>query len=132
MTMNNDFDLEQLATLLDSAINSDVPSVKKALSNFLMIAALCNTDDESKDGMRPFTTLIRDIARLNNRVNELEAKVRSSEPYGARSYATSPYVNHNPVYDYSTIERLQQLADFKHKMPNIDDPSTIFTIKTSK
>lgn len=65
--MSDDIDFDQLIDLLDRALVSDDPKVKKALKKFLFITALA-TEDEETEG--PLKNLIR-------RIEDLEAKVNS-------------------------------------------------------
>ena len=69
--MSDDIDFDQLIDLLDRALVSDDPKVKKALKKFLFIAALATEDTEETGPLRD----------LISRIEELERKV-NSYPYG--------------------------------------------------
>ena len=72
--MNNDIDIEHLAKILDSALASDNPSVKRALRNFLLVASLTESEktDEVSDKSWGFHSVIQEIKALRRRVETLE------------------------------------------------------------
>lgn len=118
--MNNDVDLEQFAKILDSAINSDVPAVRKAMSNFLLITSLCMTDDDNGEDVPdgPFAGLLKNLRDLDRRVRALErgmfsqAKAGPSGGMGSVQFNSNPYdqtytgnslINHS---DHDAIDKL--------------------------
>lgn len=87
-----DFDIQEFAKMFDAALASDNPSVKKALQNFMMVAALVHAQEEVENDERlsgPLETLIKQIEDLQHRISRLEAEKYS----GTRTYPTNPYDN---------------------------------------
>lgn len=116
----DEFDLEQFAKMLDDALNSNSPAVKKALSNFLLIAALCNAQ-QSEDQVRslgPFEKLIRDCEELDRRVRTLERERKnfSTGIYGPGSGAASGinpnyHLPQNKISDYDFSKMISSLKN---------------------
>lgn len=67
--MNKEDDIELLFKILDNALQSDNPSIKKALKNFLLVAALI---DNNSDTNGPFSSLLEEVKRLRAKVEILE------------------------------------------------------------
>ena len=78
--MSDDIDFDQLIDLLDRALVSDDPKVKKALKKFLFITALATEDTEESGPLRD----------LISRIEALEAKVNSG---GWGGYQWPPTTN---------------------------------------
>lgn len=68
--MSNKVDLTELARLLDAALASDNPSVKKALRNFMLVASIAEAESNTKAG--PFQDLFRKMDILEERMNNME------------------------------------------------------------
>jgi hypothetical protein len=75
---NDDISIEELFKVLDSAFTSNNPAVKKALKNFLMIAAIVHAED-SNPVEGPMQQLLRKINELERQIRSLEA-TRTSAP----------------------------------------------------
>jgi hypothetical protein len=69
---NDDISIEELFKVLDSAFTSNNPAVKKALKNFLMIAAIVHAED-SNPVEGPMQKLLRKIDDLERQIRALEA-----------------------------------------------------------
>jgi len=69
--MSNEIDLEQFIQVLDHALATDDPKIKKALRKFLFIAALA-MDEDPEPG--PFTAMFEEMDDLRNRIKILELK----------------------------------------------------------
>lgn len=66
-----DIDFEQFMQVLDAALGSSDPNVKKSLRKFLFVAALAMGDDIEPG---PFSEMLKSIDKLNQRISELELK----------------------------------------------------------
>ena len=56
-----DHDLYQLASIIDAALTSDTPAVKKALRNFLLVASIAEANEDSPKGPIIAPAMIRPI-----------------------------------------------------------------------
>jgi hypothetical protein len=60
-----EFDVREFARMFDAALASDNPSVKKALRNFMMVAALVHAQElDNERNAGPFETLIKKVSDL--------------------------------------------------------------------
>ena len=66
-----DIDFEQFMQVLDAALGSSDPNVKKSLRKFLFVAALAMGDDVEPG---PFSEMLKSIDKLNARIADLENK----------------------------------------------------------
>jgi hypothetical protein len=67
-----EFDLEEFVKMFDAALASNNPSVKKALRNFMMIAAVVHAEDGDEQIAGPLETLIKKVEVLENMIRELQ------------------------------------------------------------
>ena len=69
-----DFDIKEFAQMFDAALASDNPAVKKALRNFMMVAALVHAQELNEDERLagPFETLLKEVSDLKRMVYELQ------------------------------------------------------------
>lgn len=89
-----EFDITEFAKMFDAALASDNPSVKKALRNFMMVAAIVHAQEEGEERISgPFGQILNDLASLRRMVYELQ-NTRTYKDY--KDY----YVN-NPSWVYS-------------------------------
>lgn len=72
-------EVQELARLIDLAINSDDPNVKRAFSRLMTIVALIEEDNHVKRG--PFEELLNYTDQLSTRVRELEIKQQKYEEF---------------------------------------------------
>ena len=70
--MSNEIDLDQFIQVLDHALATDDPKVKKALKKFLFIAALA-LDGDPEPG--PFSEMLEEMDELRRRMRSLEDMV---------------------------------------------------------
>jgi hypothetical protein len=75
MTMDINPKLEQIAELLDQALQSEDQRVKDALRALLTITVLCSDPDAPKALTGPFKTLIDDVTMLKKHIAHVENKV---------------------------------------------------------
>ena len=68
--MSNEIDLDQFIQVLDHALATDDPKIKKALKKFLFIAALAMEGDPEPG---PFTAMLEEMDDLRRRVKALES-----------------------------------------------------------
>lgn len=85
--MKDDIDIEELARMIDSAVNSDNPSVKSALYSFLTMAALARAEQSGDEYIAgPFEQLFKRITELERRLHKME-----EEQYYNKAYHQSRY-----------------------------------------
>jgi hypothetical protein len=78
----DDFDITAFAKMFDAALASDNPAVGKALRNFMMIAAITESDNDS---VGPFESLLRRMDAAEHELRDL--KRTSYTPYpGSTGY----------------------------------------------
>lgn len=70
-------EIKELARLIDLAINSDDPNVRRALSRLMTMVALIEETDHLEPG--PFEDLLNYIDQLSKRVRDLEIKQEQKE-----------------------------------------------------
>lgn len=68
------FDIKEFARMFDAALASDNPSVKKALRNFMLVAAIVHSEEDANDEriMGPLETLVKKVGDLERMVYELQ------------------------------------------------------------
>jgi hypothetical protein len=67
-------DIKEFAKMFDAALASDNPAVKKALRNFMMVAAIVHAQelDETERLSGPFETLLKEVSDLKRMIYELQ------------------------------------------------------------
>ena len=92
------FDLEEFAKMFDAALESDNPTVKKALRNFMMVAAIVHAEDEDGDESvaGPLETLIKKVSYLENVIRELQNNQLYKNNYYKDYYRTEPTWIYSP------------------------------------
>lgn len=94
------FDIKEFAQMFDAALASDNPAVKKALRNFMMVAAIVHAqelnEDERLEG--PFEALLKKVQDLESMVRELQNNRAYKDNY--RDYYKD-YIATNPTWVYS-------------------------------
>jgi hypothetical protein len=95
--MNNEFNLEEFAKMFDAALASDNPAVKKALRNFMMVAAIVYAQEDDKRQMGPLETLVKKVDHLERIVRDLQ-NTRTYKDHKDKYY--QDYYN-NPTWVYS-------------------------------
>ena len=68
-----DFDIHEFAKMFDAALASDNPSVQKSLRNFMMVAAIAESDIERDRG--PFQQLFERLDSLEQEHHRLKQKL---------------------------------------------------------
>jgi hypothetical protein len=90
-----DFDVREFAKMFDAALASDNLAVKKALRNFMMIAAIVHAQKEGEERlMGPLETLIKKVYDLENIVRD---DLQRNKEYD-RDYYKNLYGNQTWVY----------------------------------
>jgi hypothetical protein len=121
-----DFDIQEFAKMFDAALASDNPGVKKALRNFMMVAAIVHSqeDDDDERLAGPFETILKQLADLQRQVSSIERQRHST----TATYPSSPYDNtwvytgSNP-YTTSTTSYTTSVKDWGDDFSNIDNHS---------
>ena len=92
-----EIDFDQFMKVLDAALGSNDPNVKKALRKFLFVAALAMGDDPEPG---PFSDMLGSIDRLNKRIDDLERKVvtKKNNHYHTTTTTTTPQWIYDPTY----------------------------------
>jgi negative regulator of replication initiation len=125
-------DIQELARLIDTALASDNPSVKKALRNFMLIVSIVDSENTESTIKGPFSELFQTINGLTRRIEILE---RNNNSNVYRGTSTNPYTiptwvstngnyitnNVNPVTtsSYSSASNTVSLADLDLEMTTI-------------
>jgi endonuclease III len=94
--MNNKFNLEEFAKMFDAALASDNPAVKKALRNFMMVAAIVHAQEDDERQMGPLETLVKKVSDLERIVSDLQ-NTRTWKDHKEKYY--QDYYN-NPTWVY--------------------------------
>jgi hypothetical protein len=94
-----DFDIREFAQMFDAALASDNPAVKKALRNFMMVAAIVHAEEQNGEErlMGPLETLVKKVGDLERMVYELQNNRTYKDQY--RDY--KDYYYNNPTWVYS-------------------------------
>jgi hypothetical protein len=84
--MSNDIDLDQFIQVLDHALATDDPKIKKALKKFLFIAALAMEGDPEPG---PFTAMLDEMDDLRRRIRDLENAQLDKQKYYDYTYTNT-------------------------------------------
>jgi hypothetical protein len=88
--------------MFDAALASDNPSVKKALRNFMMIAAIVHAEEDGEERLiGPLETLVKKVADLEHMVYELQNNRTYNEKY-YKDYYSNPSWVYQPNTSVST------------------------------
>lgn len=92
-----EFDVREFAKMFDAALASDNLAVKKALRNFMMIAAIVHAEDLNEDerSMGPLETLIKKVSDLERIVYDLQRNKEYDRDYYKNLYGNQTWV-YNP------------------------------------
>lgn len=89
-------DIQELARLIDTALSSDNPSVKKALRNFMLIVSIVDSENTESTIKGPFSELFSRIDSLTRRLEILE---RNDYNKAYRGTSINPYTTSgNPTW----------------------------------
>jgi hypothetical protein len=94
------FDIKEFAQMFDAALASDNPAVKKALRNFMMVAAIVHAEEQTGEErlMGPLETLVKKVADLEAIVYKMQERIATKDYYKDKYY--KDYYN-NPTWVYS-------------------------------
>lgn len=101
MKQDIDIDIEELAKMIDSAINSDNPSVKSALYSFLTMAALARAEQGDEYISGPFEQLFKRIdqlERIERRLRKVEENQYYNTAYNTADRGSTEYTNKWDAY----------------------------------
>lgn len=86
------FDIKEFAQMFDAALASDNPSVKKALRNFMMVAAIVHAEEQNGEErlMGPLETLVKKVADLEAIVYKMQAERTNTRDY-YKDYYNNPW-----------------------------------------
>lgn len=103
-----DFNINEFAKMFDAALASDNPAVKKALRNFMLIAAITHAESNDETTRGPFSDLMAEIKALRARVDLIEQysrynsnKTTTTSTPATPYYDPSRYVGINPTWVYN-------------------------------
>jgi hypothetical protein len=96
------FDINEFAQMFDAALASDNPSVKKALRNFMMVAAIVHAEEQTGEprAMGPLERLVKKVFDLESIVKELQ--YNRTTTYPTKSDYWKDYYGSNPTWVYSS------------------------------
>lgn len=120
-------EMEDLIKLIDYALASDNPTVKKALRNLLLVVSITEpVEDNTRQG--PLAGMQRDLSSLRSLVNDLHNKLQSLENKlygGTRVYPSTPsYPNTSyPYYPNTWITSTSSSSTGKTSSNSTYDPS---------
>ena len=99
--MEDNLDLTNLLEMLDVAMSSDNPTVKKCFQNLMLVVALVHAENKTEH-TGPLKELLTRISMLEREINILKAdkyshingiNPRSINGIGIAPYQSNPYVN---------------------------------------
>ena len=93
------FDIKEFAQMFDAALASDNPSVKKALRNFMMVAAIVHAEEGDERSMGPLETLVKKVGDLERMVYDIHTKQMTRDSY--KDYKDKYYTDYygtNPTW----------------------------------
>ena len=93
------FDLKEFAQMFDAALASDNPAVKKALRNFMMVAAIVHAEEGDERSMGPLETLVKKVGDLERMVYDIHTKQMTRDSY--KDYKDKYYTDYygtNPTW----------------------------------
>lgn len=109
-----DFDVREFAKMFDAALASNNPSVKKALRNFMMIAAIVHSEEGEERLMGPLETLVKKVYDLERIVHDMQNNRAIRDQY-KDYYGTNPYwvttTGTPSVYDRTSTSSSQTWKD---------------------
>ena len=96
------FDLKEFAQMFDAALASNNPAVKKALRNFMMVAAIVHAEEQTGEErlMGPLETLVKKVADLEAIVSEMQRNRTVTDDY--RKYKDYYYGQPTWMYNPNT------------------------------
>lgn len=103
-----EFNLDDFAKMFDAALASNNPTVKKALRNLMIVAAIVHAETEDERSMGPLETLIKKVGDLERMVYELQNN-RTIYPGTTRDYYKEIYGN-NPTWIYQPTTSVSSTA----------------------
>ena len=108
-----DFDINEFAKMFDAALASDNPAVKKALRNFMIVAAIVHAQElnEDKRLAGPFESLLKKVQDLESMVRELQNNRTYKDQY-TDYHGSTPMPNTWP-YPYTTSTTSGTSSDAK-------------------
>ena len=94
--MTDEFDIKEFAQMFDAALASDNPTVKKALRNFMMVAAIVHAQELNEDERLagPLETLLKKVSDLESLVHNLNQTRTYKDHY-------RDYIGTNQTWVYS-------------------------------
>lgn len=110
-----DFNINEFAKMFDAALASDNPAVKKALRNFMLIAAITHAESNDETTRGPFSDLMAEIKALRSRIDLIEQYSRynkttttstPSSPY----YDPNRYTGINPTWIYNPTTSISSVS----------------------
>lgn len=99
-------DIQELARLIDTALASDNPSVKKALRNFMLIVSIVDSENTESTIKGPFSEMFRSIDSLTRRIEILERNDYNKAYKGTsiNTYTTPTWINTGGTYITNSVK----------------------------
>ena len=106
--------------MFDAALASDNPAVKKALRNFMMVAAIVHAQELNEDERLagPFETLLKKVQDLESMVYRLTKTSDIDRNYQKNYYGNSPTWVYNPNTSTTSISGT---SNWNESTTSVDD-----------
>ena len=103
------FDIKEFAQMFDAALASDNPTVKKALRNFMMVAAIVHAQELNEDErlMGPLEALLKKVSELESLVHNLNQTRTYKDNY--RDYYRD-HISTSPAWVYSPNTNISSIS----------------------
>lgn len=92
--MKDDLSLEEFVKMLDFALTSDNPAMKKTLKNMVMLYSLIDSENSHSKNEGPMEGVLRRVEYLENKLEKLEYaytnKMSTNDYTYYRYHSTSP------------------------------------------
>lgn len=101
-----EFDVKEFARMFDAALASDNPAVKKALRNFMMVAAIVHAQemDTAEQSLGPLETLLKKVSDLERLYWDLKNTntISTNGNYWKDAHIQTPTWVYKPATSVST------------------------------
>ena len=125
--MSEEVDLNQLAMLIDAALCSDKPAVKRALQNFLLVASIAEAEDSIPKEFTGFSDLISRLADLERLVIMLRTDIESM-----KSVTTDKWTSYPSKYSYDQYWITNETTPWNITTSTIDPKTMLSSYIDSK
>ena len=134
--MTDEFDLEKFVELFDVAMTSDNPTVRKAFKNLMIVAALVDSDNETKMP-GPLSKLLLDVSELKSKMIIMERSKNTTygpvttQGAGGGTY-NWPYSNMTNTTPISSPNTVTWTVPTTYSTTSINQWDTLYTALSSE